>query len=54
MPGIKHKTEDEVRRENLIKKLKVEKDNLEAKLEYVAIMTDVDIDEDTEPEAENV
>lgn len=51
--SVKHKSEDEIRKDNLIKKLKVEKDNLEAKLEYVAIMTDVDIDED-EPEVENV
>lgn len=48
MPGIKHRDADDIRRDNQIKKLKLEKDELEAKLEYVAIMTDVDIDEDTE------
>ena len=48
MPEIKHKDADDIRRENLIKKLTVEKDDLQAKLEYVAIMTDVDIDTDTE------
>lgn len=48
MPGIKHKDADDIRRENLIKKLNLQNGELEAKLEYVAIMTDVDIDEDTQ------
>ena len=53
MPKIRHKSKDEIRNENLIKKLSNENEMLQAKLEYVAIMTDVDIDTDVQ-EAENV
>lgn len=50
MPNIRRRSADDIRRDNQIKKLRLEKDELEAKLEYVAIMADIDIDEDTEPE----
>ena len=53
MPKINRKSKDEIRNENLIKKLSSENEMLQAKLEYVAIMTDVDIDTETQ-EAENV
>ena len=53
MPKIKHKSADEIRNENLIKKLSLENEQLQAKLEYVAIMTDVDIDTEVQ-EAQNV
>ncbi len=53
MPKIKHKSADDIKRENLIKKLSLENEELQAKLEYVAIMTDVDIDTDAQ-EAQNV
>ncbi len=47
---VRHRTEEDIRRDNMIKKLKNQNEELEAKLEYVAIMADIDIDEDTEPE----
>ena len=53
MSKIRHKSADEIRNQNLIKKLSIENEGLQAKLEYVAIMTDVDIDTDAQ-EAQNV
>lgn len=41
--NIIHKTTDEIKLENEVKKLMVEKSVLEANLDYVAMMTDVDI-----------
>ena len=40
---VKHKSKEEIRNENLIKKLSVENEILKADLDYVAMMTDVDI-----------
>ena len=40
---IKHRTANEVKLENEVKKLIVENDTLSANLDYVAMMTDVDI-----------
>lgn len=48
--SIRHRTEEDIHRDNLIKKLKNQNEELEAKLEYVAIMADIDIDEGTKPE----
>ncbi|MBQ3729841.1 MAG: hypothetical protein II903_10120 [Spirochaetales bacterium] len=53
MPEIKHKDADTIREENRVKALQQENGDLKAKLEYVAIMTGVDIDTD-EQEAQNV
>ena len=53
MSKIRHKSADEIRNENRIKKLSLENEELQAKLEYVAIMTDVDIDTDAQG-AQNV
>ena len=50
MSGIRKRSADDIRRDNQIKKLTLQNGDLEAKLEYVAIMADIDIDEDTEPE----
>lgn len=50
MSGIRKRSPEDIRRDNLIKKLNQQNGDLEAKLEYVAIMADIDIDEDTEPE----
>ena len=41
--SVKHKTKEEIRQENLIKKLAQENERLEANLDYVAMMTEVDI-----------
>lgn len=43
MPRIKHRTEEEIRKENLLNKLEMENEHLKANLDYVAMMTDVDI-----------
>ena len=43
MPKIKHRTEEEIRKENLLNKLEMENEHLKANLDYVAMMTDVDI-----------
>lgn len=48
--SIRHRTEEDIHRDNLIKKLKNQNEELEAKLEYVAIMADIDIDDGIEPE----
>ena len=40
---IKHRTANEIKLENEVKKLIVENDTLSANLDYVAMMTDVDI-----------
>ena len=43
MPKIRKKTADEIRQENLVRKLEIENEHLKANLDYVAMMTDVDI-----------
>ena len=43
MPKIKHRTEDDIRKDNLINRLEVDNEHLKANLDYVAMMTDVDI-----------
>lgn len=40
---IIHKNKDDIRNENLVKKLSNENEKLQADLDYVAMMTDVDI-----------
>lgn len=44
MSIIKRKTKDEILLENQVKSLTCAKESLDAKLEYVAMMTDVDIE----------
>ena len=47
MPSINHRSEEEIRKDNRIKALSQQNEALEAKLEYVAMITDVDIDTET-------
>ena len=51
---IRKKTKEEIENEKTIKRLQAVNADLEAKLEYVAIMADVDIDIDQVQGEENV
>ena len=51
---IRRKTHDEIIQENKVKQLETQNEALQAKLEYVAIMIDVDIDIEPQEGIENV